>query len=277
MNNLTLPLINEKTNKYYGSFINFFRSKPNTSKAYNAQNVDLSIYLHNNKTEDYHNNYGSDKLKSMIFGGLDGIITIFAIVSSCHAGHFEKIKVITIGVSSILAGAISMGHGDYFSEKAEMDYIKDQYNREKWEMTNYQEGVLNEMIELYVKKHNIDKLDATNILTTMLKYPTFFLDHMMVIELGLLPLEDDSNPLMNGLVTFTSFIVFGCIPLITYILSNNIYIASVISILTLGLLGLIKAKFTKSNMCISAGVTMLNGILSAGMAYLVSYLIMKYN
>lgn len=271
MDKLKNPLLINDINNYHS--INNY----SVESAFECKNRNVSINLHDSKdNESYHNTYSSDKVKSMIFGGLDGIITLFAITVSCHAGNLEKIKIITVCVSSMIAGAISMGHGDYFSEKAEQDYINNQYKREQWEMDNYIDGELNEMVQLYKLKYQVKENDASNILNEMLKYPKLFLDHMMVIELGLLPPDDENNPIINGIITFMSFIFFGSIPLISYLISNNIYISSGFSLITLGILGTIKAWFTHSNMCYSCLITMVNGILSAGMAYFVTFLIMKY-
>ena len=47
-----------------------------------------------------------------------------------------------------------------------------------------------------------------------------FVNIMMLEELGLV--VDDSNPLWNGIVTFISFVVFGFLPLIPYIIGYGI-------------------------------------------------------
>lgn len=76
--------------------------------------------------------------------------------------------------------------GDYLSSKAEFEFIQSERNRERWEMENNMKGELEEMIDLY-KSKGIEENDAKLIINTMAKYPDFFLDHMMVEELGLLP------------------------------------------------------------------------------------------
>ncbi len=241
--------------------------------SYKKRDGEYSRFLHNQdrKTiEKYHENSGSDFLKSLIFGGLDGIVTSFAIICSAHASHFSYYQILILGLSNILADAISMGHGDYFSEKAEYDYVKDQYEREKWEMDNYQEGEINEMVELYTQKHKIHELDANNILRAMAKYKDFFVDHMMVIELGLLPPDEKSNAIQKGIVTFFSFLIFGIIPLLTYVYLYGFITACSSAILLLGTLGYIKATFTKSSKLWSCFITILNGCFSAGLAYFVS-------
>ncbi len=226
--------------------------------------------------EAYHQIIGSDVVKSIIFGGLDGIITTFSIICSSYASNLTVHTIMVLGFANVLADAISMGHGDYFSEKTELDYIKTQYAREKWEMENYPQGELNEMIKIYERKYNINYTEARHILTSMSKYPDLFVDHMMVLELDLMPPDDNQNPYKNGIITFFSFLFFGCVPLIVFILTSNIYYAITATITTLGILGWTRSYFTKSNKCYSCIITIINGCISAGSAYGVSYALDYY-
>ena len=245
--------------------------------AYQKKDPLFSKELHDNKTlEKYHKQSGNDFIKSIIFGGLDGIVTSFAIIASAHSSHLEMKYITIMGIASILAGAISMGHGDYFSEKAELDYVNDQYTREKWEMDNYPDGEVNEMIDLYTDKHHIEKEDAETILHTMAKYKEFFVDHMMIIELELMPPDPDANPIKNGVITFFSFLIFGSIPVITYIISGIFWVSVLFTLITLGILGAVKAKFIKAPFLTTILNTIFNGALSAGLAYLVGYSLDKW-
>ena len=82
----------------------------------------------------------NDYVKSLIFGGLDGIITTFAIVCAIVGADMNVSAIITIGVSNVIADGISMGLGDYISSKAEYGAVQAEYAREKWELENYPEG-----------------------------------------------------------------------------------------------------------------------------------------
>ena len=278
MNNLKLPLVstfmddtnkNNKKTSNYGSL----------QYAYNAKNPTLSKNLHtmveNEKKniEDYHNVFASELVKSIIFGGLDGIITSFSIISSGYASNLPFRFIILLGFSNVLADGISMGHGDYFSEKTENDFIEDQYKREKWEMENYPEGEISEMVNLYNDKYNIPYSDAEKILNYMAKYTDLFVDHMMVVELGLLPPEngDDWITVKKGTTTFISFVFFGCIPLTVLAISNSFICSILFCILTLGLLGWVRSYFTKSNRIYNCIITVINGCISASVAYALGY------
>jgi VIT1/CCC1 family predicted Fe2+/Mn2+ transporter len=105
---------------------------------------------------------------AQVFGGLDGIITTFAVVAAASGADLGGDVVILMGIANLVSDGISMGLGDYFSEKSEKDYIKNEWKRETWENENYPEGEQAEMIELY-EGEGISKEDATVIVQTFAK------------------------------------------------------------------------------------------------------------
>ena len=50
------------------------------------------------------------------------------------------------------------------------------------------------------------------------EYKEFFIDHMMIEELGKAMPDPDESPAKSGLAMFTSFIIFGSIPMWSYII-----------------------------------------------------------
>jgi hypothetical protein len=49
------------------------------------------------------------------------------------------------------------------------------------------------MIEIYTSKGGMSLGDATRVIDTLLPYRRFFLDHMMVMELGVMPFARDRS------------------------------------------------------------------------------------
>ena len=78
-------------------------------------------------------------LKPLIFGGLDGILTSFAIVAGAAGGKMPASVVLVLGFSNIFADALAMGVGEFLSSKAENEWILNERKRENWEMENYPE------------------------------------------------------------------------------------------------------------------------------------------
>ena len=94
--------------------------------------------------------------------------------------------------------------------------------REQWELESFAEGEIEEMVELYEEK-GFAREDAEVIIRTMAKNEKFFVDHMMVQELGMLvPSPDEPSPLAMGIVMFTAFMIFGIVPLLAYICFSSV-------------------------------------------------------
>ncbi len=49
--------------------------------------------------------------------------------------------ILVLGFANLVADGLSMGVGDYLSEKAEIDFARSERAREKWEFENYKEGI----------------------------------------------------------------------------------------------------------------------------------------
>lgn len=67
-----------------------------------------------------------------MFGGLDGIITTFAVIAAVAGANLDTNIVILMGFANLVGDGISMGFGDYLSSKAEQDFVRNEYKREKW-------------------------------------------------------------------------------------------------------------------------------------------------
>lgn len=61
----------------------------------------------------------SNYSKSIVYGGLDGIITTFAVVAGTVGGNLPTLTVVILGFSNLLADGFSMASGDYLSSHDE--------------------------------------------------------------------------------------------------------------------------------------------------------------
>ena len=58
--------------------------------------------------------------RATLLGGVDGIITSFAVVAGAHAGHLDRSVVRIVGLSSIIADGLSMGVSEYLSSVSDI-------------------------------------------------------------------------------------------------------------------------------------------------------------
>ena len=247
--------------------------------AYSEKNVDQMKTAHKKIciTDDEKHKTGGEFVKSAVYGGLDGILTIFAIASGALGSDISNTAVLILGASSLIADSISMGIGDYMGTKSECEFVKSERAHAEWEVKNNPEGEKTEMKEIYVDK-GLSEADATVVVEILSKHQETWIDIKMVDELGLLNSND--SPIKNGLVSCVSFATLGLIPLLPYIVGvgvknvEGLFPVSLLStIIALFFLGALKTKFTGKNIVISGLETLLVGACAAGFAFLVGWLL----
>jgi len=217
-----------------------------------------------------------------VFGGLDGIITTFAVVAAVAGADLPQKTVLMMGIANLVSDGISMGLGDFLSEKSERSYIEEEWKRETWELENDPDGEKTEMIELYVEE-GMTLQDATAIVEAFSNYPKMFVNLMMVDELDLEKFDADEEDEIwkQGAITCVSFWVFGSVPVIGFQViaatglaesTQNIFLLDcIVTMLTMFALGWIKAGITSQNKLKEGVLMVLNGGLACSAGYLVAW------
>jgi len=261
--------------------------------AYQSGDVEASRAAHANAvrpagmkaTEDHIEAGG--RIKSIVFGGLDGILTSFAVVSGAVGAHLGPVVILAMGISNVLADALSMGAGEYLSSRSYNNYVKKELEREAWELEHFPEGEVMEMIELY-ESRGMSREDATVVVTRMAKYKQFFLNIMMTEELCLpVPEPDDNiNSLKDGMVMFASFAFFGMWPVLGFavvpmfipgLTEHELFlVACVITAIALFGLGAYKARFNEKFYIRSGVETVVLGGVCATIAFVVGRFVASF-
>lgn len=260
-------------------------------QAYYNEDIEKSKEIHDmyhtlDKHGENHND-GRDSLKTIIFGSLDGIITIFAIVSGCVGAKITPAQVIIIGIGNLFANAISMGFSEYTSSSAQREFILAEKKREEWEIENCPSEEKQEMIDIYMNKYKFDSDDAKNLVEIAFRNKIFFLEHMMTEELGLVVTNEDKNDsLKKGIIMFLSFCVFGLIPLSAFVMymvffdsmdyNISFLVVFLSSMVTLFILGLYKSQFTNQKPLKCAFCMIFNGTVAGIVPYLLG-IVLKNN
>lgn len=253
--------------------------------AYQKKDPQLSAYLHEVKqiqaaASEEHGTEGSKYIGSMVFGGLDGIITTFAVVSGVVGAQLAPAIIIIMGLANLLGDGISMALGAFISQKSEKEYYDRESERESWEIEHYPDGERQELLEIYLKQ-GYSKSEAQKIVKIKTADKKRWLAAMMSEELGLL--KDESSPVISALVTFAAFILCGSLPLLVYLAAllfkfhlsdiDSFLISLVLSAVALFVLGAAKYFVTRRNPVISGLEMLLVGGAAATLAYLVGVLL----
>ena len=211
-------------------------------------------------------------IRDFIYGGIDGAVTTFAVVAGVAGAALQWHIVLILGFANLIADGFSMAASNYLGTKAERD---DYIRLEKIEyrhIEQYPEGEKDEIRHIYREKgFEGEALEQAVELITADKER--WVKTMLAEEYGL-PSEIRS-PMTAALLTFTSFVICGLVPLVPYLFKtdNDFLISSVMTGITFFIIGSIKSKWSTASWFRSGLETLLVGSAAAALAYGVGILL----
>ena len=176
--------------------------------AFQHRDPDASPAAHGHGTSEDHRDGGGRYLKSSIYGGLDGIITTFAVVAGATGASLSAGIVLILGSANLIADGLAMAFGEFLSGKAEREFNAAERERETWEFENHPEGKKRAGGTLRRKRSFPERCRESR--RGIRQKKDFMVEVMMVEELGLF--EADDSPLGNAVATFLSFITLASSP-----------------------------------------------------------------
>jgi len=212
-------------------------------------------------------------IKSIVYGGLDGIITTFAVVSGAAGAELGANVILILGFANLVADGISMGFGDYLSSRAESEYKQDQRKADEHSFDDNRKRQ-SERLKVLFRRKGFSENDASTVVEIFAKKKRAFVDQMLK-ERGIV--QKDGIAYKKGMYTFCSFMFFGVIPLSTYLIvpllkieaEYTFGVAWLLTALTLFFLGAMKTKITKKSWLYSGLEMLAIGGFSAVAAYMV--------
>jgi len=225
-----------------------------------------------------HAGGGAQYIGDLVYGGLDGIITTFAVVSGVAGANLGSGVILVLGLANLLADGFSMGTGAYLSAKSEQEYYEQERARERWEVEHFPDGERAELLELYLAR-GYSEPEAQQLVSIHSGDPERWVDAMMIDELQML--RNEGNPLKNGLATLLAFVVAGSLPLLVYLVglvvavppSASFPVSMILSALALFALGAAKVLVTGQKPLRNGLEMLLVGGLAAAVAYVVGVLL----
>jgi len=251
-------------------------------EAFAARDADASRAAHDARraaaTED-HGGAGSDFVKSLVFGGLDGVITTFSTIASVTGGSMGITTVLVLGFANLIADAIAMGAGDYLSSLAEFRFLQDEEARAGELVERREAAAAKGLADTLVGK-GLERADAAEIVSIVARNRPFFREFVLVEQFEQEVPDDPLGPLKDGTVCFVSFLVFGSLPLWVYVITYAANYHSVggtfgISIaacaVALFSLGVLQGQITRASRWRAGTYMTVNGMLAGAAAYLLSW------
>ena len=169
-----------------------------------------SKYSFINKFQNY--------LGEFVYGGVDGSVTTFAVIAGSAGGGLDSSIVIILGFANLFADGFAMSIGSYLSTKSEKENYQKHKLIEYWEVENLPETERQEIRDIYKAKGFEGEL-LEQVVQKITENKDRWVGTMMKEELEMT--EETKSPLAMGAVTFLSFVFFGFIPLLIYVLDYS--------------------------------------------------------
>jgi VIT1/CCC1 family predicted Fe2+/Mn2+ transporter len=158
----------------------------------------------------------SGTLRAAIFGVNDGLVSNAALIMG-FAGADQRPEVIVLaGISGLLAGAFSMGAGEYISMRVQRELLERMLHLEAHELGTDPETERAELAEIYGRKGLSPEL-ADQVAGELMRDPKVALDTHAREELGIDPEEGLGSPWGAASSSFLTFSVGALIPLIPFL------------------------------------------------------------
>ncbi|WP_084445229.1 VIT1/CCC1 transporter family protein [Sphingomonas sp. TDK1] len=212
-------------------------------------------------------------LGDLMLGGVDGVVTTFAVIAGSAGGRLPAATIIVLGVANLLADGFSMAASSYLGTRSRQQAIERARLDEARQIDAFPEGERREVREIFAHKGlSGDLLDDVVARITADRH--VWIDTMMSEELRL----NDAvvRPLRAATATLGAFVLCGLMPLLPFLLGGKAYplgVSAALALASFFALGAGKGLALSQNWFWSAAITALIGGSAATLAYAVGVML----
>ncbi|MFU8871239.1 VIT1/CCC1 transporter family protein [Micromonospora sp. SL4-19] len=222
--------------------------------------------------EAHHADVSGGWLRPAVFGAMDGLVTNIALIAGVGGGGVSPRNIVLTGAAGLVAGAISMGLGEYTSVRSANEQVAAEVAKERRELERHPEAEARELAEAWVAR-GLPRDLAMQVADAVRDNPEEALRMHVREELGVDP-DEQPSPWAAAISSFLCFSVGALVPLLTYLLGfTSLWLALGVGGVGLFVAGAIVARFTYRPWW-SAGLRqLLLGGLAATATYFIGTLI----
>lgn len=217
----------------------------------------------------------SGALRAAVFGMNDGLISNAALIMGFAGASQNRSVIVLAGISGLLAGAFSMGAGEYVSMRVQREMLERLLHLERRELELDPVTEQVELAEIYRSKGLSAEL-ADRVAAEVMKDPEVALDTHAREELGLDPDEGLGSPWGAAISSFVMFAVGAIIPLLPFFFAagSTAVIASLtVTALALLIMGALTSLLTGKSAIRSALRQFGIGVAAAAVTYTIGSLL----
>jgi vacuolar iron transporter family protein len=214
-------------------------------------------------------------LRDWVYGGIDGAVTTFAIVSGVVGANFSTSVILVLGAANIVADGFSMAASNYTGTKTEIEEFDRLRAHEERQVERNPEGEIREVREIYRAKgfSGTDLDRAVEIITSNRR---LWIDTMLAEEYGM-PMSVRS-PIKAAIGTFVAFLLCGLVPLLPFLAGDAVLgrtDATILAVVLTGAtffgIGSVKSRWSLHSWLRSGIETTAIGLAAAAIAFVIGY------
>lgn len=214
-------------------------------------------------------------LRDWIYGGIDGTVTTFAVVSGVIGGKLASIVIIILGIANLLADGFSMAASNYLGTKSEHEEYERQEQQQARRIVEHAVSEKEKVRAILQSKGEIgEQLDQLTDIITSNK--ALWISLLLHEEHGL-P-KHIRSPMKAALVTFIAFIICGSVPLLPFFvpINNPFFWSALLTGIVFFLIGSMKSKWSLESWWYSGSITLGIGTVVAFIAYGIGYFLAAF-
>ncbi len=211
-------------------------------------------------------------LRDFVYGGIDGAVTTFAVVSGVVGAQLSSKVILILGVANLIADGFSMAASNYSGAKTVADDVERVRDIERKHIRLEPDGEREEVRQILAAKGLAgDSLaEAVEAITSKEEN---WIDLMLTDEYGLTP--NYSSPIVAAVATFVAFVLCGSVPLLAYVfdLPNPFELSTAMTAAVFFAIGAAKSRWSLAPWWHSGAETLLIGGAASLMAWIVGWLL----
>ena len=231
----------------------------------------MQSIIHSPHTEQ-HKSQRSPWLRAAVLGVNDGIVSTSGIMLGVSGAAASPATILTAGIAGLVAGAISMGVGEYVSVSSQKDSEKADIDIETRSIAENPQQELAELAMIY-QQRGLNKELALEVAEQLHAY-----DAVSAHARDELNINQDvlPNPIQAASASMVAFSVGAFVPILAALVAhghNNILVIVLVSMFGLAVSGSIGAYIGGGNRLLAAFRVLLGGAAAMAITYAIGVLV----
>jgi vacuolar iron transporter family protein len=180
-----------------------------------------------------HRDVSGGWLRPTVFGAVDGLVTNASLIAGLGGGQASAHTIVLTGVAALVAGAFSMGTGEYISVTNQNELVLAEVELEKKMHAQFPVAEQEELAG-YFREYGADAETAARMAAAVSRDPGTALRVHTREELGVDP-SDLPSPVLAGFASLCAFSLGALVPLLPYLLGLP-YLAATLVITAVALI-----------------------------------------